>query len=131
MSWRPPDSAGDAWKNVRRQIRSRPARQREAAIAERPTEAPLALVEWSCIVWDDPVNLMSYVTHVFSDYFGYPKERAERLMLQVHNDGKSAVASAAARPWRPMSTPCTAMACGRRWSRLREGFRPGRRGAGR
>lgn len=63
------------------------------AIAERPTEAPLALVEWSCIVWDDPVNLMSYVTHVFSDYFGYPKERAEQLMLQVHNDGKSAVAS--------------------------------------
>lgn len=47
---------------------------------------------WACIVWDDPVNLMSYVTFVFVNYFHYPKDKAETLMLQVHNDGKAAVA---------------------------------------
>lgn len=56
-----------------------------------PTES--ALVNWVTIVWDDPVNLMSYVTHVFSNYFGYSQERATELMLQVHNQGKSAVSS--------------------------------------
>jgi len=54
---------------------------------------PADVVEWVCLVWDDPVNLMSYVTHVFSSYFGYPRDKAERLMLQVHNEGRSAVAS--------------------------------------
>lgn len=43
------------------------------------------------IVWDDPVNLMSYVTHVFTSYFGYPETRATELMLQVHNHGKAVV----------------------------------------
>ena len=60
---------------------------------ERPAEVPLDVVEWVCIVWDDPVNLMSYVTHVFTTYFGYPRAKAEKLMLQVHREGKSAVAS--------------------------------------
>jgi len=46
---------------------------------------------WSCTVWDDPVNLMSYVTFVFMSYFGYPRERAEQLMLTVHNEGRAAV----------------------------------------
>ena len=41
---------------------------------------------WKIVVWDDPVNLMSYVTHVFMQVFAYPKEVAERLMLQVHNE---------------------------------------------
>lgn len=48
---------------------------------------------WIVIVWDDPVNLMTYVTWVFTSYFGMPKERAEHLMLQVHNDGSAVVAS--------------------------------------
>lgn len=47
------------------------------------------------VVWDDPVNLMSYVTHVFATYFGYPKETAERLMLMVHSQGKAVVARGA------------------------------------
>ncbi len=55
----------------------------------RPAEAPL--VNWVTIVWDDPVNLMTYVTHVFTTYFGYAKGKATELMLQVHNDGKAAV----------------------------------------
>lgn len=46
---------------------------------------------WLVIVWDDPVNLMSYVTYVFQKLFGYSKSRAEALMLQVHNEGKSMV----------------------------------------
>ena len=50
-------------------------------------------VPWQTIVWNDPVNLMSYVTHVFRSYFGYSKAEAERLMLQVHNDGRSVVAT--------------------------------------
>lgn len=46
---------------------------------------------FACTVWNDPVNLMSYVTHVFMIYFGYSKERAEQLMLQVHHEGKAYV----------------------------------------
>ena len=48
---------------------------------------------WTLVVWDDPVNLMTYVTWVFTSYFGFPREKAERLMLQVHTEGRSAVAS--------------------------------------
>lgn len=48
---------------------------------------------WTLIIWDDPVNLMNYVTWVFTSYFGFPKPKAERLMLQVHTEGRSAVAS--------------------------------------
>ncbi len=46
---------------------------------------------WSTVVWNDPVNLMSYVAYVFETYFGYPRQRAEKLMMQVHEDGKSTV----------------------------------------
>ena len=48
---------------------------------------------WVTIVWNDPVNLMSYVTFVFQNYFGYGRKKAEKLMLEVHRDGKSVVAS--------------------------------------
>ena len=48
---------------------------------------------WQVIVWDDPVNLMTYVTYVFRSYFGYPREEAERLMLLVHHEGRAVVAS--------------------------------------
>ena len=48
---------------------------------------------WVTIVWNDPVNLMSYVTYVFQSYFGYSKRKAEKLMMEVHRDGKSVVAS--------------------------------------
>lgn len=50
-------------------------------------------VPWVTIVWNDPVNLMSYVTYVFQTYFGYPKDKAERLMLDVHRKGRAVVAS--------------------------------------
>ena len=48
---------------------------------------------WVTIVWDDPVNLMSYVTFVFIKLFGFSQERAEELMLQVHNEGRAAVST--------------------------------------
>lgn len=41
------------------------------------------------ICWDDPVNLMDYVTHVFQKVFGWPREKAEHHMLEVHQQGKS------------------------------------------
>jgi ATP-dependent Clp protease adaptor protein ClpS len=48
---------------------------------------------WVTIVWNDPVNLMSYVTYVFQTYFGYPRKKAEKLMWEVHKDGKSVVST--------------------------------------
>lgn len=48
---------------------------------------------WRTIVWDDPVNLMTYVSYVFRSYFGYPREQAERLMLKVHTEGRAVVAT--------------------------------------
>ena len=48
---------------------------------------------WVVIVWNDPINLMSYVTLVFQRLFGYSLEHATKLMLQVHNEGKSVVAA--------------------------------------
>ena len=48
---------------------------------------------WVVIVWNDPINLMTYVTHVFRKLFGYTEARATQLMLQVHNEGKAAVST--------------------------------------
>ena len=44
------------------------------------------LEPWEVVVWNDPVNLMSYVVRVFRTYFGYTREHATRLMLAVHHD---------------------------------------------
>lgn len=54
--------------------------------ADEQTDAP-----WVCIVWNDPVNLMSYVAYVFMSYFHFSQEKATTLMLEVHNQGRSAV----------------------------------------
>ena len=56
----------------------------EAADADRP---------WIVVVWNDPGNLMTYVTWVFQTQFGYSREKAERLMWDVHTKGKAAVSS--------------------------------------
>jgi ATP-dependent Clp protease adaptor protein ClpS len=65
------------------------------------SSAPVEIVEtdslvgtdlpWKVIVWNDPVNLMSYVTFVLQKLFGYSRERAEKLMLDVHHKGKAVV----------------------------------------
>ena len=48
---------------------------------------------WVVIVWNDPINLMDYVTFVFQKLFGYSREKATQLMLQVYNEGKAVVSS--------------------------------------
>ncbi|MDO4911328.1 MAG: ATP-dependent Clp protease adapter ClpS [Corynebacterium sp.] len=48
---------------------------------------------WQCIVWDDPVNLMSYVTHVFRTVLGLPFDKAQEKMMEVHTKGKAIVAT--------------------------------------
>jgi ATP-dependent Clp protease adaptor protein ClpS len=48
---------------------------------------------WIVIVWNDPINLMSYVSFVFQKLFGYSKEKADVLMLEVHNEGRAVVST--------------------------------------
>ena len=48
---------------------------------------------WKVLVWDDPVNLMSYVAFVFRKLFGFSKAKAHRLMMLVHTEGKAVVSS--------------------------------------
>lgn len=48
---------------------------------------------WVTIVWDDPVNLMTYVTYVLMQLFGYPREKAHELMMKVHTEGKAVVST--------------------------------------
>src|SRR5205807_7500972 len=48
---------------------------------------------WVVIVWNDPINLMSYVTYVFQKLFGYSRDKATKLMLDVHQKGKAVVSS--------------------------------------
>ena len=48
---------------------------------------------WVTIVWNDPINLMSYVTHVLMELFGYSRSKAHELMLDVHHKGRAVVSS--------------------------------------
>ena len=59
----------------------------------RSADNPVTDKPWVTIVWNDPVNLMTYVTYVFQQVFGYPKKKATRLMLDVHHKGKAIVSS--------------------------------------
>ena len=59
----------------------------------RNTHAPER--DWQTVVWDDPVNLMSYVARVFRKHFGFSPATAERLMLDVHHNGHAVVAEGA------------------------------------
>jgi ATP-dependent Clp protease adaptor protein ClpS len=56
-------------------------------------DAPTTQYPWIVLVWNDPVNLMSYVTFVFQKLFGYSLEEATDLMLDVHEKGRAVVAS--------------------------------------
>ena len=78
---------------------------RHTSLVSQVIEAPVEVREpefvddvvderpWIVIVWNDPINLMSYVTLVFKQLFGYSQAKATTLMLQVHNDGKAVVSS--------------------------------------
>ena len=56
-------------------------------------DATATEVPWQTIVWNDPVNLMSYVTFVFQKLFGYDRAKATKLMLDVHHKGRATVSS--------------------------------------
>jgi len=62
---------------------------------ERPEVAEESVIEkpWVTIVWNDPINLMSYVAFVFQKLFGYSREKAHQLMLDVHHKGRAVVSS--------------------------------------
>ncbi|HVE95221.1 MAG TPA: ATP-dependent Clp protease adapter ClpS [Acidimicrobiales bacterium] len=62
---------------------------------DEPTDAdkPVEDRPWQVIVWNDPVNLMSYVTFVFQKLFGFSLEKATKLMMDVHTAGKAVVSS--------------------------------------
>jgi len=67
-----------------------------APLTEQHTEVDELVapdVPWVTIVWNDPVNLMSYVTFMFQKLLGHPKTRAEKLMLDVHYRGRATVSS--------------------------------------
>lgn len=85
----------DGCANIGRpcQTQSMAARAPEVDFDIDVVEAPVCLLPWQTVVWDDPVNLMNYVSYVFRSYFGYSVERAERLMMQVHTNGSAVVAS--------------------------------------
>ena len=75
------------------------------AATTTPVEAPLEIEEpaddtstdpdrpWVVIVWNDPINLMDYVTFVLQKLFGYPLAKAERMMLDVHEKGRATVSN--------------------------------------
>jgi ATP-dependent Clp protease adaptor protein ClpS len=71
------------------------------ATAPSPAKVDLPRIEdqtvpdrpWIVLVWNDPINTMEYVALVFQKLFGYSKEKADQLMLQVHHEGRSAVAN--------------------------------------
>src|SRR4030088_1229777 len=83
-------------------------------IIDRPDQNEVAepQLPWVVVVWNDPVNLMSYVTYVFQKLFGYSREKATRLMLDVHQKGRAVVSRG------PSSTSSgfTSTGCGPRWN---------------
>jgi ATP-dependent Clp protease adaptor protein ClpS len=67
---------------------------RAATDVQTQTETLLDMdIPWNIVVWDDPVNLMSYVVYVLQKIFGYNRSLSTKLMLEVHNQGKSLVAT--------------------------------------
>lgn len=80
-------------------IRTRPTGVPAGTIAPERTDLPETGYRadhdrgWNVVVWNDPVNLMSYVVLVFRRIFGYSEEKATRLMLEVHHEGRSIVST--------------------------------------
>lgn len=72
-----------------------PSRSPGRALQDNASPLPedVTASPWVTIVWDDPVNLMTYVTYVFQKLFGYSEPHATKLMLQVHNEGKAVVSA--------------------------------------
>jgi ATP-dependent Clp protease adaptor protein ClpS len=73
--------------------RTRPGTREERRVDPATGEDEATDSPWVTLVWDDPVNLMSYVTYVFQKLFGYNEPHATKLMLQVHEEGKAVVSA--------------------------------------
>ena len=73
--------------------RARPGTREDSEAATDVDEEATTDSPWVTIVWDDPVNLMTYVTYVLQKLFGYSKPHATKLMMQVHNEGKAVVSA--------------------------------------
>ncbi|MDO8148267.1 MULTISPECIES: ATP-dependent Clp protease adapter ClpS [unclassified Isoptericola] len=101
----------------------------EAATQEdTSTEAVFGLADpWVTIVWNDPVNLMSYVSYVFESYFGYPEAKARTLMLQVHHEGRAVVSTG---PKERMEVDVQAMHGFGLWATMQQSDAPGAAGEG-
>ncbi len=87
-------------------------------IAEELDLRAAPMEPWQVVVWNDPVNLMSYVVRVFRTYFGYSQERATALMLAVHHDGQAVVATG---PRETMEVHARAMHDYGLWATVRKG----------
>ena len=74
---------------ITRMSTTAPTRER----TERPDDVAEPDIPWVVIVWNDPVNLMSYVAYVIQKHFGYPKAKANKLMTDVHEKGKAVVSN--------------------------------------
>ena len=72
---------------------SQPGTREDRAVATDTEEDVATDAPWVTLVWDDPVNLMTYVTYVLQKLFGYSEPLATKLMLQVHNEGKAVVSA--------------------------------------
>ncbi|MGW7055000.1 ATP-dependent Clp protease adapter ClpS [Streptomyces enissocaesilis] len=74
-------------------VSTAPAEIERPESAEETSAVPEPDVPWVTLVHNDPVNLMSYVAYVFQTYFGYSKDKAHKLMLDVHHKGRAVVSS--------------------------------------
>jgi ATP-dependent Clp protease adaptor protein ClpS len=72
---------------------STPVDQEQTQVDPSPAESVVEDRPWQTVVWNDPVNLMSYVTYVFQKLFGYSRDKATSLMLDVHHKGKAIVSA--------------------------------------
>ncbi|MEV6910042.1 ATP-dependent Clp protease adapter ClpS [Amycolatopsis sp. NPDC051071] len=72
---------------------STPVASEQTQVDPQGAEVVSADNPWRTVVWNDPVNLMSYVTYVFQKLFGYSRDHATKLMLDVHHKGKAIVSS--------------------------------------
>ena len=96
MSWQPRRGSAEVAQSERSEGEISISNQNanpatvEAPVIEQETRSEEDLdLPWQVVVHNDPVNLMSYVTMVFQRVFGYPREKAERHMLEVHHRGRS------------------------------------------
>lgn len=72
---------------------TKPVETEQSEVAEQPAVESAAEKPWQTIVWNDPVNLMSYVTYVFQKVFGYSREHSTKLMMDVHHKGRALVSA--------------------------------------